>query len=58
MTQIKLSPLAEKLFSKLNSISHIISVETAALALSEDGDVSPADRIAYYEIHEYCQNNY
>lgn len=58
MTQTKLSPLAEKLFDKLNSISHICSIESAALELAEDNTIAPAHRAAYREIYQFCQNDY
>jgi hypothetical protein len=58
MNEVKLSPLAEELFTKLNSISYITSVEFAALRLSEDPFISQERRKAYRELYEYCQNDY
>jgi hypothetical protein len=58
MTQTKLSPLAEKLYTKLNADSHLYSIESAAMILMEDSDLSPARRLAYREIWEYSKNDY
>jgi hypothetical protein len=49
----KLSPLAEQLFSKLNTIGHISDPFTGALQLSQDPTVSAAKRVAYAELAEY-----
>lgn len=54
----QLSPLAEKLFDKLNKFSHILSIEMAAYALSVDQTISASRRLAYNEVYEYCRNNY
>lgn len=54
---MKLSPLAEKLYDKLNSNSHISNIEASALALYEDQTVCRSHREAYYEIWQYCQAN-
>jgi hypothetical protein len=58
MTRTKLSPLAQELFDKLNAHSHLFSVESASLMLSEDASISHAHRSAYKEIYEFCQNDY
>jgi hypothetical protein len=58
MEQTKLSPLAEKLFQTLNSLSYIYSLESTALQLSEDPFISPERRNAYREIWEHAKNDY
>lgn len=57
MEQAKLSQLAEKLYTKLNADSHLYSIESAAMELMEDTDLSPERRLAYREIWEYEKNN-
>jgi hypothetical protein len=57
MTYIKLSPLAEKLFDRLNSLSYIWSVESAALQLANDPFISQKRRTAYRELYEYLSND-
>lgn len=54
---MKLSPLAQKLFDKLNKFSHIMSIETAAWVLSVDQTISATRRLAYNEVYEYCRDN-
>ena len=54
----QLSALAQKCFDKLNSISHICSIETAALAMSEDQSLSHSLRNAYYEVWEFAKSDY
>lgn len=49
----KLSSLAEKLLTQLQTISHISDPVLGALTLSDDPSVSPASRKAYREIYEY-----
>lgn len=58
MTQTKLSPLAEKLYEGLEEYSHLYSIESAAMQLMEDVDLSPAKRLAYREIWEDAKNDY
>jgi hypothetical protein len=53
----QLSPLAEKLYAKLNKYSHILPIESAAWLLSEDQSLSYSRRLAYYEVYQYCQQN-
>lgn len=54
----ELSPLAEKLYTKLNADSHLYSIESAASELMEDSDLSPARRAAYREIYEHAKSDY
>ena len=57
MNQHVMSPLAEKLYIKLNADSHLYSIESAAMELMNDTDLSPARRDAYREIWEYSKND-
>lgn len=49
-----MSILAHKLWEQLNSISHIMDIETAALTLYNDTTISDRKRRAYYEIYQDC----
>ena len=54
----ELSPLAEKLYIKLNADSHLYSVEMASMILMEDPFLSHDRRQAYREIWEHSKNDY
>jgi hypothetical protein len=58
MKHTTLSQLAETLFTKLNSVSHIASPEFSALELSQDQTLPQEKRLAYYELYEYLKNDY
>lgn len=58
MSKNELSPLAEKLYTKLNADSHLYTIESAAKQLMEDSDLSPAKREAYREIYEHAKTDY